>query len=92
MERRLLLAKELLKPTGVIIVAIGDEEHHRLRMLMDQIFEAQNFISELVWQGGRKNDSRYRLEAAPTTCSFTRDDEVSARRSRRALARARSRA
>ena len=30
MERRLLLAKELLKPTGVIIVAIGDDEHHRL--------------------------------------------------------------
>jgi adenine-specific DNA-methyltransferase len=59
MERRLLLAKELLKPTGVIIVAIGDEEHHRLRMLMDQIFEPQNFISDVVWQGGRKNDSRY---------------------------------
>ncbi|WP_051532978.1 site-specific DNA-methyltransferase [Arthrobacter sp. 9MFCol3.1] len=59
MERRLTLAKKLLKPTGVIIVAIGDEEHHRLRMLMDQIFGDQNFISNVVWQGGRKNDSRY---------------------------------
>ena len=59
MERRLLLARELLKPTGVIIVAIGDEEHHRLRMLMDQTFGAENFISDVVWQGGRKNDSRY---------------------------------
>ncbi len=59
MERRLILAKELLKPTGVIVVAIGDDEHHRLRMLMDQIFEAQNYLSTVGWQGGRKNDSRY---------------------------------
>ncbi|MET3165260.1 UNVERIFIED_ORG: adenine-specific DNA-methyltransferase [Arthrobacter sp. UYEF10] len=59
MERRLTLAKKLLKPTGVIIVAIGDEEHHRLRMLMDQIFGEDNFLSNVVWQGGRKNDSRY---------------------------------
>lgn len=59
MERRLALAKKLLKPTGVIIVAIGDEEHHRLRMLMDEVYGDQNFISDVVWQGGRKNDSRY---------------------------------
>ncbi|KAB1161009.1 site-specific DNA-methyltransferase [Micromonospora sp. AMSO12t] len=59
MERRLLLALDLLAETGVIIVAIGDDEHHRLRMLMDQIFGEQNFISNVVWQGGRKNDSRY---------------------------------
>lgn len=52
MERRLLLAKELLAQTGVIIVAIGDEEHHRLRMLMDQIFSARNFIVNVTWQGG----------------------------------------
>ncbi|POH73450.1 site-specific DNA-methyltransferase [Arthrobacter glacialis] len=59
MERRLTLAKKLLKPTGVIIVAIDDNEHHRLRMLMDEIFGSNNFISDVVWQGGRKNDSRY---------------------------------
>ncbi|MEV0070806.1 DNA methyltransferase [Amycolatopsis sp. NPDC050768] len=59
MERRLLLAKELLKATGVIIVAIGDEEHHRLRMLMDQVFGTENYLSQVGWQGGRKNDSRY---------------------------------
>lgn len=59
MERRLQLARELLKDTGVIIVAIGDDEHHRLRMLMDQVFHESNFISDVVWQGGRKNDSRY---------------------------------
>ncbi|WP_166791852.1 site-specific DNA-methyltransferase [Cryobacterium frigoriphilum] len=52
MERRLIHAKRLLKDTGVVIVAIGDDEHHRLRMLMDQVFGANNFIANVTWQGG----------------------------------------
>ncbi|MFN8027108.1 MAG: site-specific DNA-methyltransferase [Acidimicrobiia bacterium] len=56
---RLKLARGLLADDGVIIVAIGDDEHANLRLLLDQIFGAQNFISDVVWQGGRKNDSRY---------------------------------
>lgn len=52
MERRLTLARSLLKPSGVIIVAIGEDEHHRLRMLMDQVFEVENFIMNVTWQGG----------------------------------------
>ncbi|WP_104112106.1 site-specific DNA-methyltransferase [Arthrobacter sp. N199823] len=52
MERRLTLAKKLLKPAGVVIVAIGDDEHHRLRMLMDEIFGEKNFIMNVAWQGG----------------------------------------
>lgn len=59
MDRRLRLAKDLLKSTGVVIVAIDDTEQAHLRLLMDQIFGEQNFISTIVWQGGRKNDSRY---------------------------------
>ncbi|GAA1719968.1 DNA methyltransferase [Dietzia cercidiphylli] len=52
MERRLLIARDLLKPTGVIIVSIGDDEHHRLRMLLDQVLGDQNFIVNISWQGG----------------------------------------
>ncbi|WP_336627595.1 MULTISPECIES: site-specific DNA-methyltransferase [unclassified Microbacterium] len=52
MERRLIHAKRLLKDTGVIVVAIGDDEHHRLRMLLDQVFGPQNFIANVTWQGG----------------------------------------
>lgn len=59
MERRLKVARGLLKETGVIIVAIGDDEHHRLRMLMDQVFDESNFIADITWQGGRKNHARY---------------------------------
>lgn len=59
MDRRLRLAKPLLKDTGAIIVAIDDTEQAHLRLLMDQVFHESNFIATVVWQGGRKNDSRY---------------------------------
>jgi adenine-specific DNA-methyltransferase len=38
MNRRLLLAKRLLKPTGVLVVAIDDNEMHHLRCLLGSIF------------------------------------------------------
>lgn len=75
MERRLTLAKKLLKSTGVIIVAIGDEEHHRLRMLMDEIFGDSNFISDVVWQGGRKNDSRYVSNGADYMLVYAKNEK-----------------
>ena len=59
MYPRLLVAQHLLKETGVIIAAIDDTEHARLKLLMDRVFGAENFIANVIWQGGRKNDSRY---------------------------------
>ncbi len=59
MDRRLRAAVHLLSDTGVIIVAIDDTEHAHLKLLMDDVFDEQNFIANVVWQGGRKNDSRY---------------------------------
>ncbi|MDF1704638.1 MAG: site-specific DNA-methyltransferase [Aeromicrobium sp.] len=76
MERRLEMSRDLLKATGVIIVAIGDDEHHRLRMLMDQVFGPSNFISDVVWQGGRKNDSRYVSNGADYMLIYARDESA----------------
>lgn len=74
LERRLEIARDLLKSTGVIIVAIGDEEHHRLRMLLDDVFGPDNFLSDVVWQGGRKNDSRYVSNAADYMLIYSKDE------------------
>lgn len=76
MERRLELARDLLTDTGVIFVAIGDDEHHRLRMLMDQVFGSQNFISDIVWQGGRKNDSRYISNGSDYMLVYAKSEEA----------------
>ncbi len=79
MERRLKLARELLKEDGVIMVAIGDEEHHRLRLLLDQVFHEANFISDVVWQGVRKNDSRYVSNSADYMLIYAKDESALAR-------------
>lgn len=59
MDRRLRMARGLLRQSGTIIVAIDDTEHAYLRVLMDQIFGEQNFIANVVWQGSVKNDARF---------------------------------
>ena len=43
MRDRLLLARELLSPSGSIFVQISDENLHHVRELMDEVFGAENF-------------------------------------------------
>ena len=59
MYPRLLVAQHLLKETGVIIAAIDDTEHARLKLLMDRVFGAENFAASVVWQGSGRNDARF---------------------------------
>lgn len=44
MYPRLQLLRDLLADDGVIFISIDDNEHHRLRMIMDEIFGAENFV------------------------------------------------
>lgn len=46
---RLRLLRELLTENGSIWVTIDDTEHHRLRLLMDEIFGEENFVANVVW-------------------------------------------
>ncbi len=48
MDKRLRLAKNLLKPTGIIIVTIDDYEVATLNLLMDEIFGADNRLGTVV--------------------------------------------
>ena len=42
---RLTVARDLLTDSGSIFVQIGDENVHRVRALMDEVFGDQNFVS-----------------------------------------------
>ena len=59
MYPRLSLARNLLTQDGAIFVSIDDNEVHNLRAIMDGIFGPENFIAQLVWAAGRKNDARF---------------------------------
>lgn len=54
MRNRLLVAKELLREDGVIFVSIDDSEQAYLKVLMDEVFEKINFITNFVWTRKRK--------------------------------------
>ncbi len=45
---RLTVARDLLTDSGSIFVQIGDENVHRVRALMDEVFGEDQFITEIV--------------------------------------------
>jgi adenine-specific DNA-methyltransferase len=47
---RLTLAHDLLSESGSIFVQIGDENVHRVRVVMDEVFGDGNLVSEIVVQ------------------------------------------
>ena len=56
---RLTLAKNLLADDGVLIMSIDDTELANLKQIASHVLGERNYIATVVWQGGRKNDSRY---------------------------------
>ena len=52
MEKRLKLAKNLLKDDGVIFISIDDNEVAQLKLLMDNsdLFGENNFVDFIVWE------------------------------------------
>lgn len=49
MHKRLIIAKKLLKDNGVIFINIDDNEFAQLKLLCDDIFGEENFISCFPW-------------------------------------------
>jgi len=46
---RLSVARDLLTDSGSIFVQIGDENVHRVRALMDEVFSTENFVNCIVF-------------------------------------------
>ena len=54
---RLTVARDLLHESGSIFVQIGDENVHRVRALMDEVFGADCFVSQIAFKktGGQSS-------------------------------------
>jgi adenine-specific DNA-methyltransferase len=50
MYPRLLLARQLLRDDGVIFVSIDDHEVHNLRLVMNEVFGEEQFVTQIEWQ------------------------------------------
>lgn len=64
MRDRLELIKRLLTEDGSLWITIDDNESHYLKVLCDEIFGRQNFISNVVWQKRTSPDNRLLLGSA----------------------------
>jgi adenine-specific DNA-methyltransferase len=56
---RLLLARDLLTPSGSIFVQISDENLHHVREVMDEVFGAENFLSVITVRKTTSEGSSY---------------------------------
>lgn len=54
---RLKLARDLLREDGVIFISIDDNEQANLKILCDEIFGEENFVSTLIWRKIEENSS-----------------------------------
>jgi adenine-specific DNA-methyltransferase len=58
---RLVLLRELLSERGSIWITLDDNEVHRARMVLDEIFGADNFVATCIWHkaDSPKNTAQY---------------------------------
>ena len=70
MRDRLLLARELLTPSGSIFVQISDENLHHVRELMDEVFGAENFVSLITFREDERSQTSGDLPSEQLTISF----------------------
>ena len=60
MSKRLKIAKKLLSDKGVIFISIDDNEQANLKLLCDEVFGCEKFVSNIIWQKNyaSKNNSQ----------------------------------
>lgn len=47
-RKRLVIARRLLKNTGIIVATIDDYEYAQLRLIMDEVFREENYLATVV--------------------------------------------
>ena len=55
---RLIVAKELLTDSGSIFVQISDENVHRVRCIMDEVFGSENFVAMIYFQTAANQNTK----------------------------------
>lgn len=59
MENRLALSSNLLNKDGAIMVSCDENENTNLKTVLNDVFSEENFLTDIIWQGGGKNDQKY---------------------------------
>ena len=70
---RLIVARDLLTDSGSIFVQIGDENVHRVRAVMDEVFGDENFIVQISFQKTGGIESSYLASTADYVIWFSKN-------------------
>lgn len=62
MYPRLVLAREMLSPDGVIFISIDDNEYCNLIYLMNEIFGHKNLLANFIWQTEGNFDNQAKVK------------------------------
>jgi len=68
----------LLRVVGVIFVSIDDTEVHNLRMVLNEVFGEENFVTNLVWEKkySPQNDARWFSDTHDHILVYARNKEL----------------
>ena len=73
---RMTVARDLLTDTGSIFVQIGDENAHRVRSLMDEVFGVDNWVSTITLKKTAGQDERLINNVADYILWFAKDKQA----------------
>ncbi len=76
MYPRLALLRQFLGEDGVIFISIDDCELANLIHLTEEIFGAQNQLATLVWEKGKKGDSKFFSETHEYILAFAKNKQL----------------
>lgn len=76
LRNRIILARDLLRDSGSIFVQISDENLHRVRLLLDEVFGSENFVSLVTLQKSGSTSSELLSNPADYILWYARNKEV----------------
>ncbi|MDP4162384.1 MAG: site-specific DNA-methyltransferase [Bacillota bacterium] len=78
MKPRLDILRTLLKDDGSIWISIDDDECHYLKVLCDEVFGRQNFVSNVIWEKkySPQNDTKWLSDSHDHILLYAKRKEI----------------
>ncbi len=78
MRDRLIILRDLLSEEGSIWISIDDDESHYLKMLCDEVFGRENFVTNVVWEKkySPQNDAKWFSDMHDHILVFAKNKEI----------------
>ena len=75
---RMLILRNLLSDVGSIWISIDDDEGHYLKVLCDEVFGRENFVSTVIWEKkfSPQNDTKWLSDSHDFILVYAKNKEI----------------